>query len=168
MFSAKGIGKSRLVIFPYNDNRFVLSEQEKGIIEVAESSANAAFGNVLKYTKGSIVVLEVDSKIRMTYASESFYRMKKSKSKKMRFLWDEFIFSIYKTDRENVVNALQSAKETGNMIDISFRIYNRSLKFVWYNIRAVRNENNNNEIIVLISDVTELLQSNIQLDYLLQ
>lgn len=167
MFSAKGLGKGRHVVFPYKDDNIHLSEQDTEILQAAEKYASSPIGSILKYVSGGIVKLEVDSRIRMTYASEGFYRLKTTKSKKMRYVWDEFFFSIHKADRENVLYMLQNARETGKAVDVSFRIYNKYLNFVWYNLRAVRNGENKSEVIAIISDVTPLLSSNIQLDYLL-
>ncbi len=149
-----------ITVYSYEiDPESIRAEEKQNMIKLR---------TLLEYMDGGVILAEVSDSINVYYASPSFYKMSNRTTAEIGENAENLFSVVVPEDRNLLIDAAQRTVNTGETADCVYRVYESNGDIGWRQIRGARlpgiRKNGNKSIICVITDVTEIKESNATLE----
>ncbi len=137
-------------------------------IRAEEKESLIRLRTLLEYMDGGVILVDVGEDINVYYASPSFYKMSHRTTEEIGENGELLFSVVVPEDKGRLAEVAHRIAKTGETLDCVYRVYEINGEIGWRQIRAARlpglNKNGNRSIICVITDVSELKESNATLE----
>lgn len=141
-------------------------------IRAEEKQSLVRLRTLLEYMDGGVILVEVGEDVEVYYASPSFYKMSHRTTEEIGENGERLFSVVVPEDRKALMELAHRIAQTGETMDCVYRVYEINGDVGWRQIRAARlpglRNNGNRSIICVITDVTELKETNTTLEAVVQ
>ncbi len=138
------------------------------LIRAEEKESLIQLRTLLEYMDGGVILADVDESVNIYYTSPSFYKMSRRTKDEIGENGERLLSVVYPEDKQKLLDVAHKIARTGDTLDYIYRVYETNGEIGWRQIRAARlpglNSSGKRSIICVITDVSELKESNLKLE----
>ncbi len=159
-YYAKKVKDERYALYgKHISHEYIRAEEKQSAIQLR---------TLLEYMDGGVILAEVSEGLDIFYASPSFYKMSRRSKKEIGENGERLFGVVLPEDRKALLDMAKRIAKTGETLDGVYRVYEVDGDIGWRQVRAARlpglRSNGNRAIICVITDVTELRESDATLE----